>query len=62
MSFNKLYLDKEKFIEMYHSDDLNRLLRTDAIIFLDSESTKYFKLLKNNEMDKLKKIMSKYGS
>lgn len=62
MSFNKLYLDKEKFIEMYQSDDLNRLLRTDAIIFLDSESTKYFKLLKNNEMDKLKKIMSKYGS
>ena len=62
MSFNKLYLDKEKFIEMYQSDDLNRLLRTDAIIFLDSESTKYFKLLKNNEMDKLKKVMSKYDS
>ena len=62
MSFNKLYLDKEKFIEMYQSDDLNRLLRTDAIIFLDGESTKYFKLLKNNEMDKLKKVMSKYDS
>lgn len=62
MSFNKLYLDKEKFIEMYQSDDLNRLLRTDAIIFLDSESTKYFKLLKNNQMDKLKKIMDKYDS
>jgi hypothetical protein len=62
MSFNKLYLDKEKFIEMFKSGTLDLLLRTDAIIFLDNKSTKYFKLLKNNEMDKLKKIMSKYGS
>ena len=59
MSFNKLYLDKEKFIEMFKSGTLDLLLRTDAIIFLDNKSTKYFKLLKNNEMDKLKKIMSK---
>lgn len=62
MSFNKLYLDKKKFIEMFKSGTLDLLLRTDAIIFLDKKSTKYFKLLKNKEMNKLKKIMSKYDS
>jgi hypothetical protein len=62
MSFNKLYLNKEKFIEMFKSKTIDRLLRTDSIIFLDKQSTRYFKLLQNNKMDELKKIMDKYDS
>jgi hypothetical protein len=62
MSFNKLYLDKEKFLAMYHYDDITKLLRCDSIIFLDSKSTKYFTLLKNGKLDDLKNLIQKNGN
>lgn len=62
MSFNKLYLDKEKFLEMYRNDDITKLLRCDSIIFLDSKSSKYFTLLKNGKLDDLKKLIQKNGN
>jgi|694.fasta_scaffold00011_282 hypothetical protein len=59
MSFNKLYLDEEVFLEMYHNDDINKLLRTDSIIFLDSKSSKYFTLLKHGKLVELNKLIQK---
>jgi hypothetical protein len=61
MSFNQLYLDKEKFLEMYHNDDINKLLRTDSIIFLDKTSSKYFTLLKTGKLTELNKLIKKNG-
>jgi len=59
MSFNIMYLDKNKFITLYENNDLDKLYKVDSFILEDKKSIKYLKLFKKNKMGKLKKILSK---
>lgn len=59
MSFRKMYLNKEIFITLYQNNDLERLYNVDAFILEDKESSKYLKMIRDNKMKDLKKILSK---
>lgn len=61
MSFNILYLDKRKLIEMYEFDNLSYIFKVNSIIFLDKFSEKKYKLIKKGKLKKLKKKLSKYA-
>lgn len=59
MSFNKIFLDKDTFIDMYHSGKINRALTSDAIICTDTKSQKYLELYENDKLNDLKKLILK---
>jgi len=59
MSFNKLFLDVDKFICMYNSNDINRILKYDAIIYTDNKSQKFLKLYQEGKLDELKELILK---
>lgn len=61
MSFNILYLNKRKLIEMYEFDNLSYIFKVNSIIFLDKFSEKKYKLIKKGKLKKLKKKLSKYA-
>ena len=59
MSFNKMFLDKNRFINMFVSGDVDKILKVDAIIYEDDESYEYVKLYEKGKINELKKLLSK---
>lgn len=59
MSFNKMFLDKNRFIDMYESGEVGVILKYDAIIYEDDESYEYVKLYEKGDFNKLKKLLTK---
>lgn len=59
MSFNKMFLDKNRFINMFESGDVDKILKVDAIIYEDDESYEYVKLYEKGKINELKKLLSK---
>lgn len=59
MSFNKIFLDKNRFINMYESKEVDKILKYDVIIYEDDESYQYIKLYEKGKFNKLKKLLTK---
>lgn len=55
MSFNKMYLNRDIFVEMYLNNELDKLYGVDSFITEDKKSDKLLKLFRKGKLKKLKK-------